>query len=153
MQFRSRSGTIRVCLLSGHAVVIDQNWRELDPMFHADALKQGAECDQGRFAAETPKGIEAENPHANGEVTHEIAYRNAIATMLNRDQAGDFTSAGLPDIRRVSQLVGFQANKEGVYGVFHAMKAEADAAAAAEEAAAASANAQAGAATTTGPIE
>lgn len=153
MKFRSRHGEIRVSLLSGHSAVVGEQWRELDPMFQAEALAKGAECDQGRFAAETPKGIEAENPHANGEVTHEIAYRNAIATMLNRDQAGDFTSAGLPDIRRVSQLVGFQANKEGVYGVFHAMKAEADAAAAAEEAAAAAANAQAGATATTGPIE
>ena len=136
MKFRSKHGEIRVALVhGGHTAVIGEDWRELDPMFHAEALALGAEVDKGNFSAEKPKPAEAANPQANSEVTHDAAYRNALVTMLTRAEEADFTNAGLPDIRQVSKLVGFQARKEDVYRVFREMRAEAEASAAADAAA------------------
>jgi hypothetical protein len=38
--------------------------------------------------------------------------KDAIKTMLEREDAGDFTAAGLPDRRRLSKLVGLNVTAE-----------------------------------------
>lgn len=126
MQFRSPTGEpIRVCLLSGHAALIGPEWRDLPEIFHREALAQGAQCDATRIENVTvtvQAGEGAQVPATN----EDDDYRNAIILMLERKQPGDFVaSTGLPNLKSLQKVVGFNVDKEKAYAVFHELTAEA----------------------------
>jgi hypothetical protein len=127
MQFRSpTSEPIRLALLSGHIAVIGQDWRELPEIFHSHAVKAGAERNDGKGPPPIMRPVRAGEDAIRGSIDYDTAYRDALKTMVTRSAAGDFTGASQPNIKVVSKLVGFSANREEVYRVFKAMKAEAE---------------------------
>ena len=126
MKFRSpTTAPIRVALLSGHTALIGPEWRELDPIFHRDALALGAQCDATEI--DNPTVTPASSDEAKQAVTDtDTEIRKAIIEMLNRDEDGDFVaSTGLPNLTVLQKMLGFRAEKEQVYAVFRAMKDEA----------------------------
>lgn len=128
MKFRAPTETpIRVALLSGHTAIITDEWRELDPIFHRDALAKGAQCDASEIRNEDVK-VQS-SPEGAAKVTDaESEIRKVIIQMLGREEDGDFVaSTGLPNLKTVEKLVGFRVDKEQVYAVFRAMKDEASA--------------------------
>lgn len=127
MRFRSRTDEpVRLALLSGHTAVVGRDWRELPPIFHADAYKAGCQAEDSAAVEETT--VKPGPDAGNQVVDHDTAYRNALTTMVTRSEEGDFTAASLPNINVVSKLCGFTARKEDVLRVFRQMKEEADAA-------------------------
>ena len=117
--FRTPPGDdpIRIALDTGHITWLGHDWQELEPRFHREALKLGAETQ-----AAANKVVPLDAPVDKDEAG---ALRDALKTMLSRDVPDDFTAAGLPDLRVVRGLVGFNATKEAVYAAFNALKAEA----------------------------
>ena len=128
MKFRAPTETpIRVALLSGHTAVITDEWRELDPIFHRDALAKGAQCDATDIANPVVT-VQSSDEGAAKVVDAETEIRKVIIQMLGREEDGDFVaSTGLPNLKTVEKLVGFRVDKEQVYTVFRAMKDEASA--------------------------
>jgi hypothetical protein len=118
-KFRSPPGSepIRVALLTGHTTIVGNDWQDLDPRFHREALRLGA---QTETAENIERGLDA--PVDKGEAD---AIREAIKVMLDRNSEDDFTASGYPDLRVLRGLAGFNASKDAVYAVFDAMKAEA----------------------------
>lgn len=126
MQFRSpTSAPISIVLLSGHSAVVGPEWRDLPELFHHDAVRLGCErTDQAPIPAKTQ--VEAgDESLGRDDGSHEAAYRQALTTMLDRDEEGDFTADALPNTNVVSGLCGFRARKEDVLRVFREMKDEA----------------------------
>lgn len=128
MKFRAPTDVpVHLALLSGHAAIVTREWRELPPIFHAEALGKRCECDKRVLA---PKEVSVQSgPEAQNQVADiDQHYRNAITTMLERNQEGDFTNDNLPNINVVSSICGFRAEKSDVMRVYRAMLAEAQAA-------------------------
>lgn len=126
MKFRSpMAEPIRVALLSGHTAIIGSEWRELDPIFHREALAKGAQCDKTEI--ENPDvPVRASKEGADKVIDEATEIRKALIAMLSRDEKGDFVaSTGLPNLKTVEKLAGFRVEKEAVYAVFRAMKDEA----------------------------
>lgn len=126
MKFRSPTDNpIRVALLSGHTAIIGREWRELDPIFHRDALALGAQADATEI--QNPSVKVAASEAGLAKVTDaESEIRKALIAMLERDQEGDFVaSTGLPNLKALEKEVGFRPDKEQVYALYREMTAEA----------------------------
>ena len=124
MQFRSPHGDdIRIALTSGHVAIVGGEWRELPELFHYDAVLNG--CERSDQPPMPGKVDVVADPNAMNRIAdHDSAYREALATMVMRDVASDFTKDHLPNVNAVSRLCGFSAKKEDVLRVFRAMKEE-----------------------------
>lgn len=124
IKFRAPEGQIiRVSLLEGgHTAIITDEWRELDPRFHRAALAQGAISSDTTTPAPPPPPHEGET----NEPTPEDLVRKALITMLERNEPNDFTGAGMPDLRIVRGLAGINADRDLIYNVWSALKAEAE---------------------------
>jgi len=128
MQFRSPNGQdLHISTLFGHSAIVGADWRELPEILHLAALSAGCECDQQVVKA-APVLPESAPDAMNRVASHDDVYREALRTMLERDEDGDFTKTDhLPNINVVSKLCGMTANKTDVLRVFRAMQAEAEA--------------------------
>ncbi|MGO1000756.1 hypothetical protein [Lysobacter sp. CA196] len=117
MQFRHPDGA-RLALTTGHVTFVGPEWTPLPPLFHAEALAAGCECDQRTIrtrAAIVPRASDAavrplDEPHL---------IREALITLAQRQQPGDLTGDGMPDLKVVAALCGFRAKKEVVYAIWH----------------------------------
>lgn len=124
MKFRHPRG-VRLALLSGHVTNVGADWVELDPIFHQAALEKGCHCDQETIGDRAGLSL-TRGPDASKQIDPPEAIRTAIQLMIEREEEGDFTAAGNPNLNIVSSLVGFKPHKDDVLQVWHAMKAEAD---------------------------
>lgn len=128
MKFRAPTDeAVHIALLSGHSAIVTREWRELDPIFQAEALARRCEVDKGGVIAPKDVPVKAGDSAQNQVADVDQHYRNAIEQMLERNDDGDFTNDELPNIKVVSSLVGFRAVKEDVLRVFRDMVAEAQA--------------------------
>lgn len=126
MRFRSPTDEpIRIALLSGHTAIVGPDWRELEPIFHRDAVANGCEREH---AGAVPRTVAVQPSVAAAAKVEspEESYRRALTTMIQRDVEKDFTADSLPNINAVSKLCGFAARKEDVLRVFRQMKDEAE---------------------------
>ena len=135
MKFRSPTETpVYLALHTGHTAVVRREWADLDPIFHAAAFEKRCECDKGGVIAPQDVAIEAAEVSEARFASTDDHYRAALKTMLERNEEGDFTKDGLPNIKSVSKVVGFVAVKEDVLRVYRDMVAEAEAQAGADAA-------------------
>lgn len=105
-------------MLSGHAAVIGPEWREIPPFMHREALSAG--CITDNMDEETINArMEASKPDKS---KHEILV-DAIKSMMLNPKPGDFTGAELPNLKRLSALVGWTVNKEEMMQAVHAIAA------------------------------
>lgn len=124
MRFRSPTDAhIRVALTSGHVAIIGEEWQELDPMFHREALAQGAQVDKTQISNAVAPPIAASDGGAAKVHDTETEIHKAIVTMLERDDDGDFVKgSGNPNLKAVEKLVGFRVERDTVYNIFQKMK-------------------------------
>lgn len=57
-------------------------------------------------------------PIVNQERTRDEIIADGIKSMLEREEEGDFTAAGMPDRRKLSGLIGIQVSAEEVARVW-----------------------------------
>ena len=111
---------IRVALITGHTTIIETTPTEVQAIFQSEARRLGAVfAKEGEVAAkvEAPAA-----PNASNEEAERI--KAALILMLERNEDGDFTAAGQPNLRVVRELAGFNAERDDVYNVFAALKDE-----------------------------
>lgn len=91
---------------SGHSMVLGPDGDDVPQMFIQSAFGAGA----------VPADADAEEfvsaPESQPGKSHMDLIKDAIKTMLEREDAGDFTASGLPDRRRLSKLVGLNVTAE-----------------------------------------
>ena len=91
---------------SGHSMVLGPEGAEVPQMFIQSAFAAGAipaEADADEFVSA---------PKATFEKTDHELIQNAIKTMLERNDEGDFTAGGLPNRKKLSALVGMNVSAE-----------------------------------------
>ena len=124
MRFRSPTDEPkRVALKSGHTAIIGPEWRELPELFHYQAMQEGCLRDDN-LVVPVQAEVKAGEGASNQTVDYNTAYRQALITMITREEPADFTAASLPNINVVSKLCGFSAKKEDVLEVFRQLKEE-----------------------------
>jgi len=117
MQFRHPDG-VRLALTTGHVTHVGPEWTPLHHMFHAEALAKGCECDQRTIRtrhAVVPRASDA----AVRPLDESEAIREALVTLSRRQQPGDLTADGMPDLKVVASLCGFRAKKEVVHAIWY----------------------------------
>ena len=117
MKFRHPTG-VTLQLLSGHGAQVGTEWRELPDMFYQEALVRG--CDVDKTVIESRKEADpGTSDTANKTFDEPKLIREALELMKARGESGDFIANGNPNLSIVANLVGFKANKEMVYGIWH----------------------------------
>ncbi len=91
---------------SGHCMVLGPDGAEIPQMFLQPAFAAGA----------VPADAVAEEfvalPPQTPTKTHQELIQDAIKVMLERNEEGDFTAAGLPDRRRLAKVAGLNVTAE-----------------------------------------
>ena len=91
---------------SGHSMVLGPEGAEVPQMFLQSAFAAGA----------VPEDSVAEEfvsaPVANMEKTPQELIQAGIKTMLERSEESDFTASGMPNRKKLAQLVGLNVTAE-----------------------------------------
>jgi hypothetical protein len=118
---KAGGGTARIPLKSGHAALVGPTWKPLAPRFHRKAYAQGlVSHDQaGANAAPVPVDPEAAQRARAGKISR------AIAMLVERRLDGDFTTDGIPSMKAVEAIVGFNCSRAEVTALWATMKDEA----------------------------
>lgn len=112
MKFYSPSDEpLQIGLTSGHMAVIPSDGVELDPMFHREAVANGA-------IPETLRGVEGIGGAAGLTGVRESEIRLAITAMLDGDDEGDFNEDGKPNLNRLKAKLGFSVTREEADAAF-----------------------------------
>lgn len=114
MKFYSPSDEpLQIGLTSGHMAVIPSDGVELDPMFHREAVANGA-------IPETLFGVEgsAGKSDGGGVMVRESEIKLAITAMLDGDDEGDFNEDGKPNLNRLKAKLGFSVTREEADAAF-----------------------------------
>lgn len=129
MKFRSPTPKpIKVDLLSGHTAIVTEEWRELPPIFHKEAIAQGCLSDNM-----TQEGVNATIERAAPAFDRLKVIKEAIIEMLEEGEEdpkrheSNFTGAGLPDLRILGARVGFRVDKAEMMSVWAELEKAADA--------------------------
>ena len=113
MKFRAPSDEpVHLRLLTGHTATLTREWKELDEIFHAAAFEKRCECDKGGIIAPKDVAIQAADQSDGKFADADAHYRAALTTMLERNEEGDFTQDGLPNLKALSKVIGFTAVRE-----------------------------------------
>lgn len=108
MKFKSPTETpVYLALLSGHCAVVGPEWRELPIILHKKAFEEG--CITDNMDAET---IAAKVENAQPQKSNHEILVETIKGMAANPQDGDFTAADLPNLKRLSSLVGWTVSRE-----------------------------------------
>lgn len=89
---------------SGHCMVLGPDPQDVPKMFIQSAFSAGAVTADEDLISNSPP----DTPSASNLDLIEAG----IKTLLEREEDGDFTAAGLPDRRRLSKLVGLNVSAE-----------------------------------------
>jgi hypothetical protein len=90
---------------SGHCMVLGPEGEDVPQMFVSAAFAAGA-LPADEKASEFVGGLPPDTPSTSNMGLIEAG----IKTMLEREEPGDFTAAGLPDRRRLSKVVGLNVS-------------------------------------------
>lgn len=111
---------VHIALLSGHAITIGPEARDVPVMFRRDALAKGC----------LPEGVSAAELNAVEQAPTEkdkpALLDAAIKTMLEGNNPDDFTGAGLPNRKKISAIVGWNVTAEDLTAAWQKVEAEAD---------------------------
>lgn len=110
---------VHIALLSGHAITIGPEARDVPVMFRRDALAKGC----------LPEGVSAAELNAVEQAPTEkdkpALLDAAIKTMLEGNNQDDFTGAGLPNRKKISAIVGWNVTAEDLTAAWQKVEAEA----------------------------
>ena len=105
MKFRSTTGAdIHISLTSGQTALITAEPVELDKVFHKEAIARGA----------LPEGVEPDEDTVNTGFNRKEAIIKTLTSMLDGEDEDDFKQDGTPDLRKVTNKVGFKVSREEV---------------------------------------
>jgi hypothetical protein len=99
--FPPKGQSCHISLLSGHTALVEPEGTELDMRFRKEAIARGC----------YPEGTQAEDPELPGDFNREEIILDAMKTMIDLADKDDFTAVGQPDVRRVSNRVGFTVDR------------------------------------------
>lgn len=125
MRYRNLRQRVRLALTSGHVAYVGSDWTELDDRFQQAAVLAGCEVEQNVIPA-TAKQQPAASTEAFVNTDEESIIRRALIVLIERNEEGDFTNTGLPNIRALEKIAGTQVNKGEAYRIFRDMKAAAE---------------------------
>lgn len=132
MKFRSPGQEpVHLALTSGHTLVIPPEGVEVPAVFRREAISRGAE-------PMAPDGSFAESLHQSGgqggdggaddgqtaEAKRLELIKTALRTMLNGASEEDFTTAGLPNLKRLQFLAGFNVSRAEADAAWALVQAE-----------------------------
>jgi len=122
IKFRSPTDEVlHVASTSGHAARIGPEWRELPAILHKAAIAEGAITSNM-----SKEAIEAVLQSASKPFDSREAIKGAIKAMLEEDdQQENFTTAGLPNLKKLSERCGFNVDREVMQEVWKEVEAEA----------------------------
>jgi len=126
MKFKSISGKdIQINLDSGYSgTVFADDWCDLHPMFHREAIAQGAITDNMSQEAINAHILQ---PGETGGVPRMKLIRDAIDAMILDGNKSDFTQSGLPNLKRLGERVGFGVERTDMEAVWAEITADDDA--------------------------
>lgn len=125
-KYRSPTGDpIRVVTDTGHIALVYGEWKELPSIYHHAAINAGCECDANPGVINN-KQKPAASPQANKPLDIEEQITRALKTMLERDEDGDFTGNGDPNLNVVAKLVGFKVTRKQVQPIYQQLQDEAE---------------------------
>lgn len=124
-KYRSPDGEdIRVVTDTGHIAIVGAEFRELPAIYHHAAINAGCECDA--LGVSNTRTKPQASPQANKGLDVDEQITRALKTMLEREEDGDFTGNGDPNLNAVAKLVGFKVARKQVQPIFTALKEEAE---------------------------
>lgn len=119
MKFRSRKDdeVVRIASTSGHICLVGSEFVEVPDHMEADAYAAGcvSEAIYNSIRADMDRDAKAKAALITGALTDEqrqLAIKTAISTMLDSNDEGSFTAQGVPHLKKLSSLAGFQVSKE-----------------------------------------
>jgi hypothetical protein len=122
VKFKSPSDTpVYVALLSGHCATVGPEWRELPFNLHRRALEEGCitdNMDEESIAALTQSAVPQPDRHQ--------LLVGTIKAMMDDPQPGEFTGAGLPNLKVLCKKAGWNVSREEMMQAVHAIGAEED---------------------------
>lgn len=122
MKFKAPGDTpVYIAMLSGHAAVIGDEWRELPPFMHRKALEEGCITDNMDQATIDAKIDSAKT----GESHHEVLVR-VIKDMMANPSEGDFTASDLPNMKVLAKKAGWNVNREEMMQAVQSIADESD---------------------------
>ena len=95
---------VHIALRNGHTTLVTREGTELAPQFHREAIARG--CRLMGTGDEEPVN-EASTEKPRGQL-----LADAIQAMLDGSNEGDFTSDGKPNLKALSDRVGFTVSRE-----------------------------------------
>lgn len=123
MKYRSPTGEdIRVTSTTGHVAIVGADWRELPRIYHQAAIREGCEVDQGVIPNDSKAAkVQGAGPQSQPP---EAVIERALKTMLERDQAGDFTADDQPNLKVLGKLAGFTVTRDQVTPIYQKLVEE-----------------------------
>ncbi len=106
MKFKTTNGKeVRICLLTGHSVIVYPEFTEIPERFHAQAYANGCVSEKNEVIAVEPKIEEV-------VVSKYEDIKNAILKMRSANKPNYFTKDGLPNLVFLSKVAGMNVNRE-----------------------------------------
>ena len=125
MKFRSRRDgeVIRIASTSGHICLVGSEFVEVPDHMEPDAYAAGcvSEALYNSIKADMEKDAAAKAALVGGALTDEqkkIAIKRAIQEMLDGNEDGSFTTAGLPNMKVLVKKTGFPVSKEEMEAIW-----------------------------------
>jgi hypothetical protein len=116
MKFKSPTNTdIYVATTGGICAQVGSEWRDLPAGLHKAAIMAG--CVSDNMAEEVI------NPPApvvsSAEFERSTVVATAIKTLLEADGTEGFTKEGVPNLKVLSKLTGFEVDRSEMLGAWH----------------------------------
>ena len=132
MKFRSRRDdeVIRIASTTGHICLVGSEFVEVPDHMESDAYAAGcvSEALYNSIKADMEKDAAAKAALTGGALTPEQkheAIKLAIGTMLDSKEDGNFTTAGLPNMKVLAKHTGFALSKDEMEAAWAEVAAQA----------------------------
>lgn len=115
MKFRTRKGSLRLATTLGHVTHLTEEWKELPEIFHAEAYANGCISDEMAEVLAKDGSLDESKVDVDQspEQTRMDSVRAAVKEMNDaREVDGMFTDSGLPNLRRLREIAGFEVTAE-----------------------------------------
>lgn len=124
MKFKSISGKdIQINLDSGHSgTVFADDWCDLHPMFHREAIAQGVITDNMSAESIAAASVVA----GDGGIPKMKLIKEAIEAMILDANKSDFTQSGHPNLKRLGERVGFGVERTDMEAMWAEITADDD---------------------------
>lgn len=107
--------SVSIGLTSGHMLVVERAGTDVPPMFRREAIARGC----------LTSPDEVIDPDQDPDFDRKKVIADAIRSMLDGDNEGDFKNDGTPNLNALQKRVGFSVQREEADAVFKEVSEEA----------------------------